>query len=44
VADLANLYGELSADRLLAAFEVHERFFEIGSPAGLSDLERHLDW
>jgi NDP-sugar pyrophosphorylase family protein len=42
VADLADLYRELTADRLLAAFEVHERFFEIGSPAGLSDLERHL--
>jgi NDP-sugar pyrophosphorylase family protein len=42
VADLADLYSQLSADRLLAAFEVHERFFEIGSPAGLSDLERHL--
>jgi hypothetical protein len=27
---------------LLAAFEVSERFFEIGSPIGLSDLEEHL--
>jgi NDP-sugar pyrophosphorylase family protein len=43
VTDLADLYGELSADRLIAALEVHERFFEIGSPAGLSDLERHLN-
>jgi NDP-sugar pyrophosphorylase family protein len=42
VADLAVLYRELSGDRFLAAYEVHERFFEIGSPAGLSDLERHL--
>jgi NDP-sugar pyrophosphorylase family protein len=42
VVDLADLYRDLSADRQLAAFEVHERFFEIGSPAGLSDLERHL--
>jgi NDP-sugar pyrophosphorylase family protein len=42
VVDLAELYRDLSADRLLAAFEVRERFFEIGSPAGLSDLERHL--
>jgi N-acetyl-alpha-D-muramate 1-phosphate uridylyltransferase len=41
-ADLADLFRELSADRLLGAFEVEERFFEIGSPAGLSDLERHL--
>jgi NDP-sugar pyrophosphorylase family protein len=42
LADLAELYCDLSAERLLGAFEVHERFFEIGSPAGLSDLERHL--
>jgi NDP-sugar pyrophosphorylase family protein len=42
VIDLADLYRDLSADRLLAAFEVRERFFEIGSPAGLSDLEGHL--
>jgi NDP-sugar pyrophosphorylase family protein len=42
VVDLADLYRDLSADRLLAAFEVRERFFEIGSPAGLSDLEQHL--
>jgi hypothetical protein len=27
---------------LLAAFEVRERFFEIGSPVGLADLEQHL--
>lgn len=42
VADLADLFHELSADRLLAAFEVRERFFEIGSPVGLADLERYL--
>jgi NDP-sugar pyrophosphorylase family protein len=42
MADLADLYRDLSADRMLAAFEVHERFYEIGSPAGLSDLERYL--
>ena len=42
VAGLADLYRELSAERLLAALEVHERFFEIGSPAGLEALERHL--
>jgi NDP-sugar pyrophosphorylase family protein len=41
-ADLADLFQELSADRLLAAFEVNERFFEIGSPLGLSELEQHL--
>jgi NDP-sugar pyrophosphorylase family protein len=42
VADLADLYRELSAAGLLAAFEVHERFFEIGSPGGLADLEVFL--
>ena len=42
VADLADLYRDLSAERLVAAFEVHERFYEVGSSAGLEDLERHL--
>jgi NDP-sugar pyrophosphorylase family protein len=42
VIDLADLFQKLSAERLVAAFEVRERFFEIGSPTGLSDLERHL--
>jgi NDP-sugar pyrophosphorylase family protein len=41
-SDLAELFRQLSEDRLLAAFEVSERFFEIGSPIGLSDLEQHL--
>jgi NDP-sugar pyrophosphorylase family protein len=41
-SDLADLFGRLSEDRLLAAFEVSERFFEIGSPIGLSELEQHL--
>jgi MurNAc alpha-1-phosphate uridylyltransferase len=41
-ADLADLFRELSRARLLAAYEVQERFFEIGSPLGLEDLERHL--
>jgi hypothetical protein len=26
----------------LRALVVHERFFEIGSPAGWADLDRHL--
>jgi NDP-sugar pyrophosphorylase family protein len=41
-SDLADLFRELSDDRLLAAFEVRDRFFEIGSPIGISDLEQHL--
>jgi NDP-sugar pyrophosphorylase family protein len=41
-SDLADLFRQLSEARLLAAFEVRERFFEIGSPVGLADLEQHL--
>ena len=40
--DLADLYGELSRAGLLAGYEVRERFYEIGSPQGLRDLERYL--
>ena len=42
VADLADLYHELSVEGSLAGYEVHERFYEVGSPAGLAELERHL--
>jgi NDP-sugar pyrophosphorylase family protein len=41
-ADLADLYHDLSLAGELAAFEVTERFYEIGSPEGLADLERFL--
>jgi len=41
-SDLAHLYFQLSNEGLLAGFEVSERFFEIGSPNGLADLERWL--
>lgn len=34
--DLADLYGRLSAQGALAGHEVFERFYEIGSPAGLA--------
>ncbi len=37
--DLADLMAELVAARLLAGFEVRERFYEIGSHAGLAELE-----
>jgi hypothetical protein len=33
---------DLSLSGRLAGFEVTERFYEIGSPQGLADLERHL--
>jgi D-sedoheptulose 7-phosphate isomerase len=41
-ADLAELYGELLRRDRLAAFEVHERFYEIGSFDGIGELSRHL--
>jgi NDP-sugar pyrophosphorylase family protein len=37
--DLADLYHRLSLEGLLAGLEVGERFYEIGSPSGLRDLE-----
>jgi NDP-sugar pyrophosphorylase family protein len=42
VADLATLFNALSVSGRLAGFEVSERFYEIGSPAGLEDFERWL--
>jgi NDP-sugar pyrophosphorylase family protein len=42
VADLADLMKDLSREGLLAGFEVHQRFYEAGSPAGLKDLEHYL--
>lgn len=36
--DLADVYASLLADGWLAGFEVRERFYEIGSPAGLAEL------
>ena len=41
-ADLAELFFTLSRSGELAGLEVHERFYEIGSPAGLEDFERWL--
>lgn len=40
--DLAHLYCLLAARGLLAGYEVHERFYEIGSPAGLAETDRYL--
>jgi NDP-sugar pyrophosphorylase family protein len=42
VADLSDLYRALSLENRLAGYEVYERFYEVGSPRGLADLERHL--
>lgn len=41
-SDLADLFRALSVERRLAGYEAEHRFFEIGSPQGLTDLERHL--
>jgi MurNAc alpha-1-phosphate uridylyltransferase len=40
--DLADLFHVLGEQGQLAGFEVADRFFEVGSPAGLEELERHL--
>jgi N-acetyl-alpha-D-muramate 1-phosphate uridylyltransferase len=40
--DLAKLYQFLLEDNQLAAFEAGSRFFEIGSPEGLLETERHF--
>lgn len=42
-SDLATLYQELLADNQLAGFEVRERFYEIGSPAGLAETRAFLE-
>ncbi len=41
-SDLSDLFYELAADGALAAHEVEERFYEVGSPEGIRDLERKL--
>jgi len=40
--DLAEVMGKLVREKQLAGYEVCERFYEIGSPAGLAELERIL--
>jgi NDP-sugar pyrophosphorylase family protein len=42
VFDLAMLLHDLSLQGELAGFEVRQRFYEIGSPQGLADLELYL--
>lgn len=37
--DLARVMGRLVREKQLAGYEVKERFYEIGSPAGLAELE-----
>jgi NDP-sugar pyrophosphorylase family protein len=40
--DLAGVMGKLVHDKQLAGYEVRERFYEMGSPAGLAELESLL--
>lgn len=40
--DLAKVYQDLLAQDQLAVLEVTQRFYEIGSPAGLNDLSEYL--
>ncbi len=40
--DLATLYQDLAEKKQLAAYEVTERFYEVGSWRGILDLENHL--
>ncbi|MDR2442391.1 MAG: nucleotidyl transferase, partial [Deltaproteobacteria bacterium] len=41
--DLAQVYTALSQEGRLAGFEVSNRFYEIGSPNGLSELGTYLE-
>lgn len=40
--DLETVYKNLISQGQLAAFEVTQRFYEIGSPQGIQELEKHL--
>ncbi|HEY3760126.1 MAG TPA: nucleotidyltransferase family protein [Verrucomicrobiae bacterium] len=40
--DLAEIMTNLAREKQLAGYEVRERFYEIGSPAGLAELETIL--
>jgi len=42
VVDLADVYHDLSLRNELAGFEMHERFYEIGSPKGLREADDYL--
>jgi len=40
--DLAELYQTILADGELAGMEIKQRFYEIGSPAGLEETARFI--
>jgi len=41
--DLADLYTQLVAERQMAGHEVHNRFYEIGTPASLEEARKYLE-
>lgn len=41
-SDLADLYSRLVEQGRMEGFEVHQRFYEIGTPAGLAESEEYL--
>jgi NDP-sugar pyrophosphorylase family protein len=43
VVDLADVLGQLSRQGDLAGYEVTERFYEVGSLAGIDDFSRYID-
>jgi NDP-sugar pyrophosphorylase family protein len=42
IVDLADVYKKLVAERQLAGYEIEQRFYEIGSHAGLQELDTLL--
>jgi MurNAc alpha-1-phosphate uridylyltransferase len=40
--DLAELLGPMATDNCLAGSEIHQRFYEVGSQAGIADLAEYL--
>jgi hypothetical protein len=43
VVDLADVLHRLSREGHLAGHEVTERFYEVGSVAGIEDFSRYVD-
>ena len=41
--DLADLYSQLVAEGQMAGHEVHNRFYEIGTPASLEEARKYLE-
>ncbi len=41
--DLGDLYSQLAQQGRLAGYEVHERFYEVGSPAGLAETVAYFN-